>query len=297
MRKCTVLLLITCLVASSLLVLTVTPVTAQAGYKPSVPQVIINFFDNSYDVPSSTTTVTDPFTGKYYTITNPGYFVGDRSLEVTIKKQPFTPYTDADGHECSLQYYVEFKDHFEGNQGWKNLTWVFQYDDQYTTVTERIGKYHFSGSGVDINSLPVGSKLDFRVKAAVVYGRLYGDPDHPFMPFIEYVVVASSGYSSVQTFALTSGSSSSTPSQTTTLPPVTSDGDGGGQPQFPDQPSLIDFMFANSLFLLGVGVLFCGVVIFVVMFVLKRHLKTSPFTNNNNDSLQTTSTFNSYFVL
>ncbi|MDR2719978.1 MAG: hypothetical protein LBC03_04150 [Nitrososphaerota archaeon] len=267
------------LTLSSLMSLTIAPATAQTGYKPSVPQVIINFIDNSYEVPSSTTTVTDPFTDKDYTITNPGYFVGDRSLEVTVKKQPFTPYTDADGHKHNLRYTVEFKKHLDGNQGWKNLTSSFQYEDQYTTITMQIGKYHFSGSGVDINSLPTGSQLDFRVKATVVYSIPYYDPDHLAMHFTEYIVVASSGYSSVQTFTLTSGTHSSTPLQTTTLPPVS---DGKNQPQTPDQTLPQNSIFTNPLFMLGIGVLFAGIVIAVVLMFSRRQLKTPP-TYTNND--------------
>jgi hypothetical protein len=49
MRKCIVLMLVTCLVVSGLIVHAVTPVTAQAGYKPSVPQFTVKLVDNSYD--------------------------------------------------------------------------------------------------------------------------------------------------------------------------------------------------------------------------------------------------------
>jgi hypothetical protein len=76
MRKCTVFLLITCLVTSSLLVLTVTPVSAQAGYTPSVPQITsIKLVDSSYDVPSYSTTTVDQYTGKENTTIFPSYHV------------------------------------------------------------------------------------------------------------------------------------------------------------------------------------------------------------------------------
>jgi hypothetical protein len=56
MHKCTVLMLVTCLVASCLIVHAVTPVSAQAGFKLFVPQFSVQFVDRSYDIPPSTTT-------------------------------------------------------------------------------------------------------------------------------------------------------------------------------------------------------------------------------------------------
>jgi hypothetical protein len=83
------------LTLSSLMMLTVAPVSAQAGYKPSVPQInSIKFVDSSYDVPPSSTTTVDQYTGKETTTTKPGYHVEQTSIEVTIKNQPFTPYTN-----------------------------------------------------------------------------------------------------------------------------------------------------------------------------------------------------------
>ncbi|MDR0470165.1 MAG: hypothetical protein LBH79_00370 [Nitrososphaerota archaeon] len=210
----------------------------QAAFKPSVPQVIINLLGNAYDVPSSTETVTDPFTGKDYTITHPGYRVADWSFEVTVKNQPFTRYTDADGKEHSLRYVVEYKNHNEGEQGWKLFTNLPQYETQYTTSSIEVSCKYYSLE--HINSLPDGSKLDFRVKAEVVYSKAVYVPERVGLPpFTEYVPVASSGWSDVQTITLydtiipcDETVSSSSPSQIETVPPVNSE--GNSQPQSPD---------------------------------------------------------------
>jgi hypothetical protein len=56
MRKCIVLLLVVCLLVSSFSVLAVSSVSAQSGFKLSVPRFTVQLVDYSYDVPPSTTT-------------------------------------------------------------------------------------------------------------------------------------------------------------------------------------------------------------------------------------------------
>ncbi|MCL2133973.1 MAG: hypothetical protein FWH37_00210 [Candidatus Bathyarchaeota archaeon] len=108
----TLTLTLVVLLLSSLLVLTITPVNVQAVSKPSVPQFNIKLIDNSYDIPPITTTYIDQYTGKENTYTENGYHVSRKTLEVTIKNQPFTPYTNATGHEINLYYVIQFKGHF-----------------------------------------------------------------------------------------------------------------------------------------------------------------------------------------
>jgi hypothetical protein len=128
--------------------------------------------------------------------------------------------------------------------------------------------------------------LDFRVKAEVVYSKTAYMPDRLMLiPVTEYVLVASSVWSSVQTFTLTYGTSSTTSSQATTFPSVTSD--GNSQPQTFDQTHSPDFIythppdgiFTNPLFMLVVGVALGVVVMVVVLVIFKRQPKTSTQTN------------------
>ena len=74
--------------------------------KPSVPQFSVKIVGNYYYVPPSNTTSVDQFTGKETTITTPEYYKNEREIVVTIKNQPFTPYTDTDGKEYELYYIV-----------------------------------------------------------------------------------------------------------------------------------------------------------------------------------------------
>jgi hypothetical protein len=74
--------------------------------KPSVPEFNLSYVDLSYDVPP--TYGVDPYTGKTI-ITQDGYHVDNRSIQFTIKNQPFTPYTDANGTEIGLYYNFRVK--------------------------------------------------------------------------------------------------------------------------------------------------------------------------------------------
>lgn len=174
MHKCVVLLLLMCLTTSSLLVFTVTPVSAQAGYKPSVPQISsVKLVDSSYDVPPSTTITVDQYTGKETTTTKPGYHVNQKSIEVTIKNQPFTPYTgkppytggDEVEKEFNLYYTIEVKGHF--GEYWQQFgeSFVIQSNSGYTVVSSAvIGQ---GTSQVNVIDCDVGSRLDFRVRACI----------------------------------------------------------------------------------------------------------------------------------
>ena len=77
--------------------------------KPSVPEFTVELVDTSYDVP--TTYSTDPYTGD--TVTHKGYHVARRTIEVRIKNQPFTPFTDSGGQEIKFYYNIRIKGHYE----------------------------------------------------------------------------------------------------------------------------------------------------------------------------------------
>jgi hypothetical protein len=138
-------------------------VVEQGVVKPSVPQFSVKIVGGYYYVPPSTTTTVDQYTGKESTITKPGYYKDERRIEVSIKNQPFTHYTDTAGRKYDIYYNVEFKGHFgdEWHQ-WRRTT--FQTDSDYTTIPN----IHIT--------LPVaGSQLDFRVEAIIGHVNDAGD--------------------------------------------------------------------------------------------------------------------------
>jgi hypothetical protein len=155
------LLLAVILTVSSLII--VEFASAQSIPKPSVPEFTLNYVDNSYDVPPTTTSTTDPYTGKTITTTTHGYRVEKKSIEITVNNQPFTPYTDAEGHTINLSYDVRYKGHFS-ESGW--------IQPFYQPI--RNGEYGFtaqhpqSNSGYTVISVPsefrVGDVVDFQVQ-------------------------------------------------------------------------------------------------------------------------------------
>jgi hypothetical protein len=242
------------LLLSSLIVHVVTPVSAQAGYKPTVPQISsIKLVDSSYDVSPSTTTTVDQYTGKKTTTTTPGYRVEQRSIEVTIKNQPFISYTNEYDLKVNLQYIVQVKGHF--GEDWKGFGYGYLVQ---------------SNSGYTVTSYPVeyaaGSQLDFRVQAVIYYHH--------------GIDSERSDWSKVQIYTIPASS----PSQAVTLPPpsTTSNGDNS-QPQSTGQTQPFD-IFTNPFFLFVVGVLFAGIAVTVVMLILRRHTKTLTYHDNSTQT-------------
>jgi hypothetical protein len=261
------------LLLSSLIALTITPVTAQAGYKPTVPQFNVKLIDNSIDVPPYSTTTVDQYTGKETTTTYPGHRTKNWIVEITISNQLFTPYKK-DGYEVNRYYNIQVKGHFGDEQAWRGIGGSSPFNSQYTVL---LGN-GLTGNltGLYINHYDVGVQLDFRVKEIVAYDGPDIGGRGPFYPIYEFVVVSSSDWSHIQTITMTDGTvSSSNPSHTATLSPAISE--GNGQPPSPNQTRPPNSVFSNPFFLLGAGVLFAGAVVAVVLVFLKRHLKTSNY--------------------
>jgi len=70
--------------------------------EPSVPEFTLEYVDNSYDVPPTTTSSTDPYTNETTTTTIPGYHVENWTLQATIKN-----------NLCASYYNFRYKGHYE----------------------------------------------------------------------------------------------------------------------------------------------------------------------------------------
>ncbi len=92
--------------------LAVPKVSASSIPKPSVPEFIVQFVDNSYDIP--TTYTTDPYTGQQ--ITNPGRHVENKCIVVVkIKNQQFQPFKNEYEQTIDLYYNIRIKGYYEEN--------------------------------------------------------------------------------------------------------------------------------------------------------------------------------------
>ncbi len=168
------MLLITLLAVSSLSVMIAKPATAQTIPAPAVPEFTVRLVNNSYSTQPTTTTTTDPYTGKQTTVTTPSQYVKDEYIEVSIKNPTFTPYNitvqNVDGVQVNLYFNVLSKGHFsddwsvQAQGGSDNVE--MDYGSQYTIVQ------------LYTNNIPSPASIDFKVQAieGYLYNWAYSSP-------------------------------------------------------------------------------------------------------------------------
>ena len=159
--------------------------------EPSVPEFSLKVVAHPYDVPPTTTT--DPYTGENI-ITSYGYREENKSIEVTIKNQPFTSTLDASGNYTSLYYDVRFK-------GYYTDVWRYAYkdynasDSDYTVLSISLRQ---------IGSVSVGGKIDFQVRALIGYKitKAYDSILPPEMRYYHEFIGQAGDWSSTQTITI-----------------------------------------------------------------------------------------------
>lgn len=281
----------TTILLTSLLILTIAPINVQAVSKPSIPSFTLKLVEHPYDVPPTYTK--NPLTDET-SMSSPSYHVENRTIEVTIKNQPFTPYKTSDDIQVNLCYNVSVKPHYSDE--WRYYPAMYS---QIPLIASK-GDYSVLSFGPDVGAfevngymearlygfgfnIPDSGQLDFRVEALIGYyssvQEYWPVPGGPFYKFAFFG--ESSGWSTVQTFTIPDVSPL-LPSQTSGSPqnPNTS---SDNQPQPSDYFQSPRFVFQPS-FLLWVGaLLFVGVTVAVVMVFLRRHLKTPNFNSPNHN--------------
>jgi hypothetical protein len=204
-------ILILIIVLSSLTLLIVKPAFAQSIPKPSIPEFTFKTVDHSYAVPASTSI--DPYTGKQ--VTHPSYKVENKTVDVTIRNQPFIP-TNVEGNVTGLFYIIRWKGHFENWTGYYDGNDYFNIN--HVDNARRIWGVEASNSDYtvqsfsDFNGLPTGSEIDFQVRAVIGFNFLYfGGHIQPIGTVFHYE--QESDWSNTQTITIgeTSNNTSPTP--------------------------------------------------------------------------------------
>jgi hypothetical protein len=236
----TLALLLTLMVTMSCLAkVLVKPANAQTIPALSAPKFTVKFVDTSYSVPA--TYGTDPYTGKTV-ITSGGYYVQNKSIELLIINQVFTPYTDSNGNYVSMYYNVSLKGHFGNDWAYYDYYQGYWYaNDGYqflqatnqstTTLTFEIDgnndtSYQLPYSVSLLNNYQANSQLDFRVQANVAYFTYLSNPIIASPTYSPYRIVMNtlgvSDWSSTQsvTIGVTSTSPNPTQSSTNTISPT-----------------------------------------------------------------------------
>jgi hypothetical protein len=183
--------------------------------KPAAPEFSVKLMDSSYDIPA--TSSTDPYTGQQ--VTHPAAHIESRTIQVSIKNQPFTPCEiteNGNNWTINLLYNIRFKGHF--SEDWSELFLVSdgypiqELESEYT-VLSFVGEYS-STEGMEFRAtnLPPGAQVDFQVEAMIGYvhrdASTYGS---------SYVFTGErSGWSNTQTITIDTATPNTSPSPTTT---------------------------------------------------------------------------------
>jgi hypothetical protein len=173
--------------------------------KPSVPEFTLKYVDYSYDVPP--TYGIDEYTGKTI-VTKPGEHVDNRTIEITIKNQAFTPFTDASsGRAINLYYNIRYKGSF--GQDWDE---IFGRLIWYGTTTDPLAIYGYPSQDSTSQyttvsyTLPwnvVEGQIDFQVQALKGYVERTIEDSHMIFVIYNYTVHgAESSWSSTQTITI-----------------------------------------------------------------------------------------------
>ena len=219
MSKSAGFLLIIAIMVSSLIM--IEAAFAQTTPKPSVPEFTLKLVAHPYDVPPKYEV--NPYTGKNE-MTEAGYQVENKSIEVTIKNQPFVSSLDEDGEYANLYYTVRFKGHYEdtwryyphdpdSNYSTAVATPFNASESEYTTITLGLATYL-------LNNVPAGGEADFQVEAYIGYENRV---DFVFLHDIGHYYTFSdferSGWSNTQTIKIGQTASTTTPDQTAETTP------------------------------------------------------------------------------
>jgi hypothetical protein len=192
-----------------------------------VPEFTLKLVAYPYDV--APTTTINPYTGNIV-ITQAGHHVENRSIEIAIKKQPFTQYKDFNGNNVTLMYNIGWKGHFENS-------WNY-YAGKADTADNTNDYFHASSSefsvvvgGLSWNENSAGynffvnvpsegtqgGQIDFQVRALVGYSnRVYAGDSIPLGAVYYYNFTGeTSDWSNTQSINITDGSVSNSPSNST----------------------------------------------------------------------------------
>ena len=157
MSRPLVLMLLALLALSSLVM--IGSAFAQSTSKPSVPEFTLKLVAHPYHVPP--TYEIDPYTGDQV-LTAEGYHVENKSVEITIKNQPYS--YSVNGSSAWLVYQVVVKGHYE-----ETGTTLYRFDQYTGGNLPRQSSSEYTVISVPADDYPMGGEVDFQVQAISVY--------------------------------------------------------------------------------------------------------------------------------
>jgi hypothetical protein len=169
--------------------------------KPSVPEFTPEYVNNSYDIAPVYTT--DPYTNNTV-IQTYGKHADNRTIVITIKNQPFTPFKDSNGKIINLFYNVRYKGTF--GQYWTEMygvdRMVFDNSDPLSKYGYKIQDYDSQNTIVAITSPAQQGQMDVQVEALEGYTNQTGE-GHIIFSWVSYAFYGEeSGWSNTETITL-----------------------------------------------------------------------------------------------
>ncbi len=185
--------------------------------QPSVPSFTVTYVDRSYDVPIQYHTSTDAFTGQPVTTSTGGNHVTNKTIDISIRNQPFTTVNSDDGKTINLYYTVCAKGHYaswdepSADNGYY-IKQVPASSSGNTVLTLVIGSTNDLLMGYANVYIPEGGTEDFRVKAQAGYLTPdYGGHILPMPLGYDFTSFGESAWSSTQTITLSGNTVTTTP--------------------------------------------------------------------------------------
>ena len=174
--------------------------------KPSIPEFTVKLVADPYDVPPTNSTTIDPYTGEENVITKPGYRVENKSVEITIRNQPFTEY-NLDNNHVNFFYSINYKGHYA--EDWE----IYSYD---SFIGGAFLQSDSESTVISVKGDLTAGLIDFRVRALIGYF---------IMPLEVFEFNGEiSGWSETQTLTIPTPTepptNSPTPNPTDTSPPT-----------------------------------------------------------------------------
>ena len=237
------------------------PANAQSSKpaSPSVPEFTVKYVDLSYDVLAATSI--NQYTGK--TVTTQGYHVENRTIQLTMKNQPYNPIQN--GLNVSFYYNVREKGQYSAS----TENWITIYNPGLDFPKASKSDYTILYFLIDENDYPFwdhllnGGTVDFQVQAMVGavhrISNITGDVNQPQFEMFPWVFDGqTSDWSGTQTIIVpanvaSSPTSTPQPSSQNTISPTQS----GTNPTVPQ----ISWVEIVAFAILGVVVALLALVI------------------------------------
>ncbi len=166
--------------------------TLQPAY-PSVPEFSVKYVDRSYEDPP--VYQKDPYTGENKLVWGGGH-VTNKTVDIVITNQPFTPYKIADGKDVELHYQIRHKGHFEEWTEGSYSETIRASSSGTTTATYIVGKDTWW-------QVSTNSTVDIQIRAQIGYYSMVYDPyARPWDMRAVLNLAGESDWSSVQTVTI-----------------------------------------------------------------------------------------------